>query len=132
MEMLTSALLPAALRKSTATAPHTWQDPCCEQIGVADLRVNDWSGSFTVPVNARLLPTSFPCAVLPTCTTLICVEGKTPTPAAAALQARPLCELSDGLGVPAPGVALTLHNPETRKLSPPPPPPPQPSVASSS
>jgi hypothetical protein len=44
MEMLTSALLPAALRKSAAMAPHTWQDPCCEQIGVVELSVNDLGG----------------------------------------------------------------------------------------
>ena len=65
IEMLTFASLPAALRKSTAMAPQTWQDPCCEQIGVVELSVNDWAGSFTVPVNARLLPTSLPWAVLP-------------------------------------------------------------------
>jgi hypothetical protein len=56
MAMLTSALLPAALRKSTAMAPYTWQDPCCEQTGVVELSVNDCAGGNGNLGQAKILP----------------------------------------------------------------------------
>jgi hypothetical protein len=119
--MLTSALSPAALRKSKPAEAHIVHAPEVTQNGVVRLRVNDWLESFAVPVNAPPSDTRVAVTVPSPRATLRVCGGRFPIMSAAALHT-PL----SGFGVPGLEVPLTLHKPLTVKLSPPsPPPPPQ-------